>query len=229
MPERVLLLGGTREAVAHAKELHDEGIAVVTSLAGRTKEPHPVAGAVRTGGFGGVDGLVRYIRARRIDRVIDATHPFAVRISANAEAACAATGTPLEVRLRPPWREQAGDRWLRVATETEAAAAIPTGARALLALGSQRLQHFSERTDVHFVVRMVDPPPAPLALTRHTLLVARPSSDWDEEAGLLRAHAITHVVSRNSGGQGAYAKIEAARRLALSVVMIDRPAALTRA
>ena len=223
MAERVLLLGGTREAAALARELHAAGVDVTTSLAGRTREPRPVDGRVRTGGFGGADGLADHIRAERIDRVIDATHPFAVQISANAAVACAATNTPLDVRTRPPWPRHPHDRWQDVASEADASALLPPAARVLLALGAQRLAPFARRADVHFVVRMIDPPVTPLPFARHTLLLSRPSTDWREEAATLREHAITHVVSRNAGGAGAYAKIEAARRLRLPVLMIRRP------
>lgn len=223
MGERVLLLGGTREAAALARQLDARGDDVTTSLAGRTREPNPLVGKVRVGGFGGADGLARYIRAERIDRVIDATHPFAARISANAELACTATDTPLDVRTRPPWPRHADDRWLDVKDEADAAARLPGEARALLALGAQRLAPFADRTDVHFVVRMIDPPTAQLPLAKHTLVLSRPSADWREEAALLHEHLVTHVVSRNAGGSGAYAKIEAARRMALPVLMIRRP------
>lgn len=223
MAERVLLLGGTREAAALAAKLAAAGVDVTTSLAGRTREPRPPAGRLRVGGFGGAEGLSAYLLRERVTKVIDATHPFAARISANAVAACRAVGVPLEVRCRPPWRERPGDRWLPVRDERDAAAALPAGARVLLALGSQRLAPFAARTDVHFVVRMVDEPTAPPPLAQHTLLIGRPSTDAEREATLLRTHAVTHVVSRNSGGAGAYAKIAAARALGLPVVMIARP------
>ncbi|MEL6436152.1 MAG: cobalt-precorrin-6A reductase [Pseudomonadota bacterium] len=224
MTERILILGGTREAAALAKELvacHGTD-AVITSLAGRTKEPRPVAGRLRIGGFGGVEGLSAYLRAEHITRVIDATHPFAEQISANAIAACAQVNVPLETRIRPPWQRQAGDHWLHVPTITDAVAAIPQNACVLLALGSQHITPFANRSDVHFVIRMVDPPAALLPFAKHSVLIGRPSSDPIEEAQMLRENGITHIVCRNSGGAGAYAKIEAARSLALPVLMIAR-------
>ena len=223
MAERVLVIGGTREATALAAELYRDGVDVVTSLAGRTREPLPVAGRVRSGGFGGIEGLVVYLRAERIDRVVDASHPFAANITRNVRAACERTGVPLQVRVRPPWAPVAGDRWIDVPDIAGAAAALPSGARALLALGSQHIAPFAARADVHFVVRMVDPPPAPLALPDHVLVLGRPSTDTAAEVALMRAYGLDHVVSRNSGGPGAYAKIAAARTLGLPVVMIARP------
>lgn len=221
---RVLILGGTKEAAEIAERLVARtGLQVMTSLAGRTREPRPPAGTLRIGGFGGVDGLIDFIQRERTDLVIDATHPFAERISANVVTACNATDTPLLVLARPRWQPVAGDDWLIVPSLAAAAGAIPTGARVLLALGSQHLEVFSGRADVRFIVRMVDPPEHLPDLPDHELILGRPSSEPNEEARLLERLGITHIVCRNSGGSGAYAKIEAARRLRLPVIMIDRP------
>ena len=224
MSETVLILGGTREAASLAADLvaaHPDW-RVITSLAGRTQAPEPVAGEMRIGGFGGAAGLADYIGAEGVTRLIDATHPFARQISANARAAVEATGIAFEVRTRPPWHRQAGDQWIEVVNEAEATRAIPIGARVLLALGSQHLAPFARRDDVHFVVRMVDPPAEPLPLAQHVLIKGKPGATADAEANLMRAHAIAHVVARNSGGAGGYAKIAAARSLGIPVIMITR-------
>ncbi|WP_421858364.1 cobalt-precorrin-6A reductase [Oricola sp.] len=224
MSETVLILGGTREAAELAAELArtHPGWRIVTSLAGRTREPRPVAGAVRIGGFGGADGLAGWMRAEGVTRLIDATHPFARNISKNAKAAAAATGIPLEIRSRAPWERQAGDNWIETGSAEEARDAIPPDARVLLALGSQHIDMFATRADVHFIVRMVDPPTTPLPFAHHELVVGRPGSDAANEATMLKQHRVTHIVCRNSGGAGAYAKIEAARALSVPVIMIDR-------
>ncbi|MFZ2101089.1 MAG: cobalt-precorrin-6A reductase [Oricola sp.] len=224
MTETVLILGGTREAAELAAELvrdHPDW-RVVTSLAGRTKEPKPLAGEVRIGGFGGAEGLAAWIVQERVTRLIDATHPFARQISANAKAAAALACVPLEIRTRQPWTRKPGDDWIEVASLEEACAAIPPKARVLLALGSQHIAPFASHTDVHFLVRMVDPPEAPLPLPSHELVLGLPRATPDDEIALLQAHAVTHIVCRNSGGDGAYAKIEAARALRLPVIMISR-------
>ena len=222
MTEKILILGGTREAAELARQLFGQGLDVTTSLAGRTKEPVPVEGSLRIGGFGGAEGLAAYLREEGVTRVIDATHPFAKTISANAVKACAIASVPLDIRTRAPWQKQPGDLWIEVATLEDAAAALPENARVLLALGRQYLDAFLDRVDCHFVIRMVDPPESPLAFASHEILTAKPSSDPDEEASLFRAHTITHVVCRNSGGDGAYAKIIAAREMGLPVVMVGR-------
>ena len=223
MAERVLILGGTREAVALAADLTSRGHDVTTSLAGRTKEPHPPCGRLRVGGFGGVDGLRDYLVREGITCLIDATHPFAMRISENATAAARLAGVPLERRVRPPWTPVKGDRWERVETIEHAARTIPGGERVLLALGSQHIAPFAARADVHFVVRMVDPPPAPLPLPNHSIVLGRPSIEVAEERALLAAKRIERIVCRNSGGTGAYAKLVAARDLEIPVTMIERP------
>ncbi len=222
--ETILILGGTREAAELAARLVTENprARVITSLAGRTREPAPLAGETRIGGFGGVDGLAAYLHDQGVTRLIDATHPFAAAISANAEAAAALTGVPLQTVSRPPWSRQAGDRWQEFPNLMAARDAIPVGARVLLALGSQHIAPFATRADVHFVVRMFDPPTEPLPLVDHELVLGKPGATASDERALLTAHEITHVLCRNSGGPGAYAKIEAARELDLPVIMIGR-------
>jgi precorrin-6A/cobalt-precorrin-6A reductase len=221
VPDKILILGGTREAAALAETLSMTAD-VTTSLAGRTREPAPLAGQVRSGGFGGAEGLARYLSENAITRVVDATHPFATRMSANAVEACRLAGVPLEVMTRPQWQRQPGDDWTEVTSVEEAAAALPGAARAFLALGRQHIAPFAARTDCHFVIRMVDPPETPPPFTRHDLILAKPSSDPEDEKRLMQHHRISHLVARNSGGDGAYAKIIAARDLGLPVIMIGR-------
>ena len=228
MPNRlrnILILGGTKEAADLAKDLHKQGHTITTSLAGRTKEPRPLAGAVRIGSFGGADGLAQFLTEQSFDQLIDATHPFAEQISANAKHAAKKAGVPLKSIRRPPWQKQPGDAWHSVPSIEAAAEILPKGSRVLLALGRQHIQPFAAREDVHFIIRMVDDPTERLPFTNHTLVLGRPSLAPDEEAELLKSHAITHIVCRNSGGKGAYAKIEAARWLKLPIIMIERPSA----
>lgn len=220
--EKILILGGTAEAAAIARRLVDAGADVVTSLAGRTSNPAPLPGHTRIGGFGGAEGLARYIAENGIAKVIDATHPFANRISQNARLACAAAGIPLERPERPAWEKRPGDIWMEVQSLGEAAAALPAGARVFLALGRQHLAAFEGRPDCHFVVRMVDPPEATLGLAGYDLILGKPSADPHEEAELFRTHRVTHLVCRNSGGDAGYGKIAAARSLELPVIMVRR-------
>lgn len=226
-PRNLLILGGTGEAAALSHRLIDTpGVAVTVSLAGRTRAPRALPGRVRHGGFGGVAGLTRYLEEQRVDFVIDATHPYAARISDNAAAACAARGVA-RLRLdRPPWVAQRGDRWLRVPDAAGAAAILPEiGRRIFLTIGRQDLAPFAALTDLWFLVRSVDPPEAPLPLASYTLVLARGPFGQEAEVALLREHAVAALVSKNSGGTATYGKIAAARQLGVPVVMIDRPEA----
>jgi precorrin-6A/cobalt-precorrin-6A reductase len=220
--QKILILGGTAEARALAARLTGEGHDVTTSLAGRTQDPVLPVGSVRIGGFGGAEGLATYLREEGFDRMIDATHPFARRISENAIKAAAIADVPLEQHLRPRWGKQPGDRWKAVTSLEAAAAALPSGATVFLALGRQYLEAFTRRSDCRFLIRMVDPPETPLAFVDHALVLGKPASDPDREADLFTAHGITHLVCRNSGGPAGYAKIIAARRLELPVIMLER-------
>ncbi|TQS45661.1 cobalt-precorrin-6A reductase [Cryptosporangium phraense] len=219
---RVLILGGTGDARELAGLLVGR-YSVVSSLAGRVREPSRPAGEVRVGGFGGVPGLVSYLRSAGIDAVVDATHPFAAEMTSHAVTACAAAGVPLVVLRRPGWVEGPGDRWLRVPSYADAAAALPSlGTRVLLTIGRQELAPFAGCAG-WFLVRSVDPPSVPLPAHSEVLLSRGPFTR-EGELALLREHRIEVVVTKDSGGSATYPKLAAARELGLPVVMIDRPA-----
>jgi precorrin-6A/cobalt-precorrin-6A reductase len=225
----LLILGGTGEAAALAGAAlarFGEGIAVTTALAGRTRRPGPIPGQVRIGGFGGPTGLAAYILDHRIDRLIDATHPFAARISRTARLAAGRTGVPRLALRRPPWRRHPLDRWIEV-DNTDAAALLVgrVGRRAWLTVGAGAISAFAPATEPHFVVRLIDPPPEPLPLRRHEVVIGRGPFGVAEERRLLRHHAIDVVVCKASGGAATEAKLIAARELGLPVIMVRRPPA----
>ncbi|HEY9057612.1 MAG TPA: cobalt-precorrin-6A reductase [Aurantimonas sp.] len=223
--EIILVLGGTAEAnrlVSRIRIMRPDA-RILLSLAGRTATPVlPEGCAVRVGGFGGADGLATFLAREGVTHLVDATHPFAADISRNAARAAEVANVPRVALVRPAWEPRAGDRWTRVACLGDACDALPAKARPLLALGRQHLAPFARRPDLDLVVRMIEPPDPPLPFSAEIVL-GRPSPDADEEAELLQRLAITHLVCRNSGGAASYAKVEAARRLGLPVIMIARP------
>jgi precorrin-6A/cobalt-precorrin-6A reductase len=222
---RILVLGGSSEASAVARLLagHTEFEAML-SLAGRTAHPAPSPIALRRGGFGGVAGLADYLRSRNIEAVIDATHPFAARMSLNAKEACARVGLPLVALSRAPWTQIVGDRWIEVADATEAAAALGEATRRVfLTVGRLSLPAFACAPRHHYIIRAIDAPSALEALPHHDLVLARPPFTFEHERRLMREQRIDILVSKNSGGEATYAKIAAARHLGLPVVMIRRP------
>lgn len=221
---RILLLGGTSEASRLAVAVADAGLDAVFSYAGRTAQPVSQPLALRVGGFGGVEGLVTYLRNERITHVIDATHPFAAQMSSNAVRACGHAGVALCALERPAWQAATGDRWTHLATLEEAVAALPDrGARVFLAIGKQNLSAFAAKPENHYLLRLVDPPEAPLPLPNTSVEIARGPFDVMGDRSLMQAHGITHVVSKNAGGSGAEAKLQAARELGVPVIMIARP------
>jgi precorrin-6A/cobalt-precorrin-6A reductase len=202
----------------------EPGLGTVTSLAGRTRRRAEIPGEVRVGGFGGAEGLARFLRKQAIDLLVDATHPFAAVMAHNAAEACGATGVPRLKLLRPAWRKEAGDRWIEVENTARAAEALPKlGRRVFLTTGRQDLAAFAGLADIWFLVRLVEPPETPVPLARHELVLARGPFDEAAEAALMQNHGIEALVAKNSGGKATYAKIAAARRLGLPVVMIRRP------
>ncbi|MGP4028658.1 cobalt-precorrin-6A reductase [Actinomadura sp. 3N407] len=220
---RVLILGGTAEARALAARLADvPGVRVVSSLAGRVTEPRLPAGEVHVGGFGGPEGLAAWLRERRIDRVVDATHPFAERMSASAARASRLTGVPLLALRRRGWDEEDGDDWHRVPSLADAAARLPAGARVFLTTGRRSIPVFAARTDVWFLARSVDPPEPPVP-PNVRVLVARGPYTVDGERALIRDHRLGALVTKDSGGAMTRAKLTAAREARLPVFMVDRP------
>ena len=224
---KVLILGGTAEAAGLARALADDArVTAITSLAGRTRAPAEVPGEVRVGGFGGPAALAEYLGREGIGLVVDATHPFAARISRNAAQACDAAGVPRLLLARPPWTARAGDHWVPAADATAAAAVLPgLGQRVFLAIGRQELAAFAGLTQPWFLVRLIEQPETPPPLAAYHLVLGRGPFAVAREIELLREHGIDVVVSKNSGGAGAGAKIAAARELGLPVVMIERPPA----
>lgn len=220
----LLILGGTQEAAELARRLtRDTDWRIITSLAGRTRHPASLPGEVRIGGFGGSAGLAEYLRQEGIDLVLDATHPFAQKMPGHAERAAILAGVLRIKLLRPAWVAQPEDRWLPVTSLEEAADALPLSCRAFLTTGRQELSPFAGRSDVHFLVRLVDRPEDPLPLAQYEVIAQRGPFRTDEETSLLAEHRIDCLVSKNSGGSASYAKIKAARTLGLPVVMIERP------
>ncbi|MFC8963258.1 cobalt-precorrin-6A reductase [Streptomyces sp. NPDC057094] len=224
MSPHVLVLGGTTEARELAAELTARpGVRVTTSLAGRVARPGAVEGDVRTGGFGGADGLARWLREHRVDVLVDATHPFASGITANAARAATATGVPAVVLRRPGWQAGPGDRWHEAGSLTEAAALLPgLGRRVFLTTGRLGLAAFAHLSGPHFLVRSVEAPDPPLPPDTEVLLARGPFTLDDERALLLR-HRIDVLVTKDSGGAATSAKLAAARDLALPVVVVRRP------
>jgi precorrin-6A/cobalt-precorrin-6A reductase len=219
----ILILGGTAEARALAAALHADGVAVTSSLAGRVARPRLPAGDVRIGGFGGPDALAEWLREHAVAAVVDATHPFAQRISASAARACPIARVPLLRLERPGWQEREGDDWHWVDDLDVAAALLPRlGGRALLTTGRQGLVAFAGVADVWMLIRCVDPPDPPLP-PRHELLLDRGPYTLQGELALIDAHAIDVVVTKDSGGEHTVAKLDAARRRSLPVIVVRRP------
>jgi precorrin-6A/cobalt-precorrin-6A reductase len=223
---QVLILAGTTEATALAQRIEEHPDWTGTlSLAGRTRQPARSALPQRQGGFGGAAGLADYLREHAFDALVDATHPFAARISANATEAAAQTGVSLAALVRPPWEAGPADRWIGVASVAEAAEALrPLGHNVLVTTGRQELAPYERVPDKHYVIRTIDPPEPPPALPHATYLQDRGPFDTASEAALMDQHAIEVLVSKNSGGEATRGKLEAARERGIPVVMVERPA-----
>ncbi|KAA0912191.1 cobalt-precorrin-6A reductase [Aquicoccus porphyridii] len=230
MRPNLLILGGTTEGRSLCHAVAGAGLSGIVSLAGRVERPASQALPMRMGGFGGAEGLERYLRDNGITHVIDATHPFAVQMSCNAIAACERIGVPLIALTRAPWSAEPGDRWTHVPDIAGAVAALDCSPKhVMLAVGRMHLHDFTANPQHAYLLRLVDPPKVPLGFPDAQVIVDRGPFTLEGDRALMVEHRIDLVVSKNAGGTGAQAKILAARELGLPVLMIDRPTIPERA
>jgi precorrin-6A/cobalt-precorrin-6A reductase len=217
---RILLLGGTAEARILAARLHPD-VDVISSLAGRVPEPALPVGEVRIGGFGGVEGMRRWLSDTAVDAVVDATHPYAATITAHAAAVCDELGVPHLVLVRPAWPR--GDA-IVVSSDTEAAKTVAAErySRVFLTTGRSGTRAFAD-VNAWFLIRAVTAPDAETLPRRHQVVLSRGPYHYDDELALLRGHRIDALVTKNSGGAMTRPKLDAAAALGIPVVMVDRP------
>lgn len=222
----VLILGGTSEAAALDQLLADQApdIRAIISLAGHTADPRPLTLPVRIGGFGGVQGLRRYLVQESVVAVIDATHPFAAIMPFHAQAACRAENVPLLTIRREPWRPCEGDRWQSVRDMPAAAVALGhQPRRVFLTIGRLELPAFASAPQHRYLVRVIEPIGDRLPLQDVTVVQQRGPFHADDEEDLMRREGVDVLVSKNSGGDATSGKLVAARRLGLPVIMVERP------
>jgi precorrin-6A/cobalt-precorrin-6A reductase len=222
---RLLILGGTGDASQLAiKASAIPGIEVILSLAGRTSQPAKINVQTRIGGFGGIEGLVNYLKDNAIALLIDATHPYAAQISSNAATAAQICNIPHLMLVRSPWQPTKQDYWIEVENLQAAADLLPSLAkRVFLTIGKQELSTFAHLKDIWFLMRMIDPPAFDMLIPKGEILLAKGTFSVAEEIELLKKYQIKAIISKNSGGEATYAKIIAARELGLPVVMVKRP------
>jgi len=232
MPDKqpmLLILGGTADALRIAAQAHNLSkgrFRVMSSQAGRVKTPKMPVGELRIGGFGGVEGLKAYMSANQVFAVIDATHPFAMGMSAHACCACDSLEIPRVQICRPEWPRHSDDQWIEVDTVADAAKRLPAvGRRAFLTVGVGELEAFRNLQDVWCLVRVVDEPAEPLLLGAHTTLAARGPFVEADELRLLQTYGVDVVVTKHAGGDATYGKLAAARALGIPVLMVRRPPA----
>ncbi len=220
---KILLLAGTSEANRLAEGLTDAGHEVIASLAGATRVPRALSCETRIGGFGGADGFLDWMRANQPDLVLDATHPFANRISARTSDLCKELGVAYLQVLRPPWVPDAAKRQIEVASVAEARTHVAPGSRLFLATGRQTLDQFHAFADCYLICRQIDPPEGPFPFPNGEFLIGRPPFSVEDEIALFQKLSIDWLIVKNAGGAASYSKIDAAAELDIPVLMLRRP------
>jgi len=220
---KVLLLAGTREAKKIAWGLVGQGVSAIATLAGATRDPEPLPLPTRVGGFGGAEGFTAFVQEVGITAVIDATHPFASRITDRTAAICAARGLPYLQVLRPAWQAGKGDHWTDIPNPQAAADIIPATATVFLATGRQTLAQFAGLEGRRVICRQIDPPTAPFPFEGGEFVISRPPFSVAREEALFLALGVDWLVVKNAGGAASATKLTAARNLGIPVAMIARP------
>ncbi len=221
---KILLLAGTGEANQLATALSDAGHDVIASLAGVTRTPRSLKCATRIGGFGGETGFSAWLDEHQPDLVLDATHPFAHRITERTARICRRRALNYVQLLRAPWTADPNKRQVEVANVAEARVLVPRGSRVFLATGRQTLMEFSDFSDCELICRQIDPPDQPFPFENGRYLIGRPPFSVEDEKALFALLAIDVLIVKNAGGAASYSKIEAAAELDLPVILLARPA-----
>lgn len=220
----LLILAGTGDARRIAQALYGQGVSLIASLAGATRAPRPLAVPTRTGGFGGGAGFAEFLKAENITAVLDATHPFAARISERSHRICRDLSVPYALFLRPAWEPQDGDRWTLIDREEEAANFIPPKSVVFLATGRQTLPRFANLSACWLICRQIDAADGAFPFPNGRYLIGNPPFSQDEEIKLFQKHSVDWLVVKNAGGEQSASKLAAARALNIPVAMIRRPA-----
>jgi precorrin-6A/cobalt-precorrin-6A reductase len=223
---KILLLAGSGEARVLAEGLAQQGHEVLASLAGATKEAAKYVCSTRVGGFGGAKPFEEFVRTHRFELVIDATHPFAQKISARTLSSCKGMGIPYLQLMRPEWQPEPADTWHRIEAPSAARHVIESGSRVFLATGRQTLPEFENLTDCYLICRQIDPPEGPFPFPNGEFLVGRPPFSVEDEIALFQELRIDVLVVKNAGGTASRSKLDAARHLKIPVVVIQRSDAL---
>lgn len=220
---KLLLLAGTGEAVQVAGALHSKGIPAIASYAGTKRGSRDLKIPTRYGGFGGEAGFTQFLINEGITAVLDATHPFAAQMSHRSANVCTHLGLPYRQLLRPAWRPEAGDNWVRLRSEAEAAEHIPAGSTVFLATGRRTLRHYANLSESELICRQIYPPDGPFPFPNGRFLVGTPPFSVEDEIKLFHKLGIDWLVVKNAGGAASASKLEAARLADIKVAMIERP------
>ena len=219
----ILILSGTGEGREIAATLHQNGVSLIASLAGATRNPRNQAVPTRIGGFGGASGFETYLKEHEITAVLDATHPFAHDISQRSHRVCVALNIPYCLFARPAWVATEQDLWTSLVDETEAAAHIKPSSTVFLATGRKTLNKFENLSNCRLICRQIDPPDGPFPFPNGEFLIGRPPFSVADEIALFRKLVVDWLIVKNAGGTASFSKLEAARELGLHVGMIERP------
>ncbi|WP_298256485.1 cobalt-precorrin-6A reductase [uncultured Litoreibacter sp.] len=221
---KILLLAGTSEARDLSRALVSQGHDVVASLAGATRAPRKLGCETRVGGFGGAQGFRQWMTKYPVDMVVDATHPFATRITERSARICHELTVPyLQVR-REEWSATDSDEWVFVDKPEAASSVIPDGSRVFLATGRQTLEQFSGLSACYLICRQIDPPDGAFPFENGEFRIGRPPFSVEDEVRLFTELKIDWLVVKNAGGDMSRSKLDAARQMGISVLMINRAA-----
>ena len=227
MIKKILIIGGTQEGNKLANYFKEHNLEYIISYAGVVEEVYKKKFKKRVGGFGGKIGIFNFIKQNKITHVIDASHPFSQKISLNTYNVCKSYNIPIITYTRKPWFERKNDNWIKVGDFNESADYLKGEAKnVFLAIGKKNLQVFKKYPQHCYLLRVINNQDINNLFPNQKCIAYNSKLNVEEEIKILKKYKIEVIVSKNSGGNLAYNKIIAARKLKIPVVIISRPKSL---
>ena len=224
MTVNILILVGTGDSLKVADELclHAEfKVYIFLDKRSRLRSNSKVAGEISS--LRNEEFFHRFLIENGIEALIDASHPFDKESTELCKRVSKLADIKLTHFLRPPWTPTIDDNWTSVRTLDEAAKIIPDGSNVFIATGRIGLEKFSKLTSSKFFIRRLGKVKLQCPLDNGKFIYGNPPFSLKDEISLFRSLKIDILVIKNVGGDGSFAKVEAARAMNISVIMIERP------
>lgn len=230
----IFIFSGTTEGRELAQLLASNGVEVhvrvATEYGAEVMEPDANID-VKVGSCGGAEGIARVIEENGFTLVVDATHPYATRISEHIREGCEASGTEY-IRLSRSASFDGSSDVIEVASVKDAVDyLIGTEGPILAATGSNEILEYTRIPDYRerVTARVLSTRPSMLKCLdagfegKNLVCAQGPFSEEANHALLVQIGA-RYMVTKDSGTVGGFEdKLNAARRAGARIILVKRP------